>query len=376
MNLCTLDSIFDRSKFERLVSAGFLVDIDNMEKYAEGHVKSAKPSPKFWSGKRVFVSGAAGMVGSTIIDILVGMGAEVHGAVKRHGLPSYPYLQSSLQEGKLKLAEVDLRDYSRVAGLIKEIEPHVIFHQAAESFVPTSIQQPSHVVENNCVSTVNLLEAATKDDKNLEGLQLACSSEQYGFIKSIEELPVKETNELRPTSTYAATKVFTEYLAKSYFYSYRTPTVITRTFNQEGPRRGPQFFTARIAIQVNDCLKEKAKQMVMGNPNSVRDFTHVHDSAAAQVIAVEKCNRGEAYNICSGKGITTGDYAKLALRTFSLEGKVPIMIDKSLLRPYERGEALIDGFIGNNAKFSEKTGWKPVKGILDIIRDGVAHYSA
>jgi len=374
MNLSTLDSIFDRSKFEPLVSAGFLMDIDNLEKLSS-HVKSARPDPKYWAGKRVFVSGAAGMVGSTIIDLLVGMGAEVHGAVKRHGLPSYPYLQSSLDEGKLKLAEVDLRDYSRVAGLIKEIEPHAIFHQAAESFVPTSIQQPSHVVENNCVSTVNLLEAATKDDKNLEGLQLACSSEQYGFIKSTDELPVKETNELRPTSTYAATKVFTEYLAKSYFYSYRTPTVITRTFNQEGPRRGPQFFTARIAIQVNACLKGKSKQLVMGNPNSVRDFTHVHDSAAAQIMAVEKCNRGEAYNICSGRGITTGDYARLALRTFNL-GDVPIMVDKSLLRPYERGEALIDGFIGNNSKFSEKTGWKPVKGILDIIRDGVAHYSA
>ena len=89
--------------------------------------------------------------------------------------------------------------YNRVASLIKEIGPEFIFHQASESFVPTSITQPSHVVENNCVSTVNLLEAATKEDKGIKGIQLACSSEQYGFVKDINELPVKETNELRPT---------------------------------------------------------------------------------------------------------------------------------------------------------------------------------
>jgi GDP-4-dehydro-6-deoxy-D-mannose reductase len=222
------------------------------------------------------------------------------------------------------------------------------------------------------VSTTNLLEAATKEDKSIKGIQLACSSEQYGFVKDISELPVKETNELRPTSTYAATKVFTEFIGKSFFYSYGTPTVITRTFNQEGPRRGPQFFTARIGTQVKDVLSGKSDNIVMGNPNSVRDFTHIHDSVRAQILAVERCERGQAYNICSGKGITTGDYAKLATKVWNI--KVPILVDKKLLRPYERDEALFDGFIGDNQKFSEKTGWKPTQSVVDIIKDGVRFY--
>ncbi len=369
-----IEDVFTKDKFKSLIDSGHLIDIDRLDAY-EKSIKSNKsmaPKPEFWKGRRVLVTGSAGMVGSTIIDILIGIGADVSGTVKRHAVANYPNLQHNVDKGTLRLHEVDLTDYNRVASLIKEIEPEFIFHQAAESFVPTSITQPSHVVENNCVSTVTLLEAATKEDKSIKGIQLACSSEQYGFVKDVSELPVKETNELRPTSTYASTKVFTEYIGKSYFFTYHTPTVITRTFNQEGPRRGPQFFTARIGMQVKDVLAGKSEKIVMGNPNSVRDFTHIYDSAKAQILAVEKCGRGQAYNICSGKGITTGDYARLAAKIWGI--KAPIMVDKSLLRPYERGEALFDGFIGDNTKFTEKTGWKPTLSVMDIIKDGVRFY--
>ena len=331
-DLLRIENVFTKGKFKSLIDSGHLIDIEHLEAY-EKRVKSNKsavPKPDFWKGRKVLVTGSAGMVGSTIIDILIGIGADVSGTVKRHAVANYPNLQHNVDKGNLRLHEVDLTDYNRVASLIKEIEPEFIFHQAAESFVPTSITQPSHVVENNCVSTVTLLEAATKEDKSIKGIQLACSSEQYGFVKDVSELPVKETNELRPTSTYASTKVFTEYIGKSYFFTYHTPTVITRTFNQEGPRRGPQFFTARIGMQVKDVLSGKSDKIVMGNPNSVRDFMHIYDSSKAQILAAEKCGRGQAYNICSGKGITMGDYALLAAKVWGI--KAPILVDKSLLR--------------------------------------------
>lgn len=372
------ENSFDAEKFRELVARGFLIDTENMGEY-EKSIKanqSARPSETYWEGKRVLVTGASGMVGSTMIDSLIALGAEVYGTIKRHAVAQHPNIEHNIETGKLRTFEADLRDYGRIASIIKEVDPHAISHQAAESFVPTSIQQPGHVVENNCVSTVNLLEAVAKEGKSLEGIQVACSSEQYGFIRNIEELPVREENELRPTSTYAATKVFTEYVAKSYFYTYHTPTVITRTFNQEGPRRGPQFFTSRVATQIGKILEGKADKLVLGNPNSVRDFTHIHDSAAAQLLAIEKCDRGKAYNVCSGKGITTGHYAMLALRTFGLDGRVPLLIDKNLLRPYEKGDALFDGFIGSYAKLTEKTGWRPTKTVVDIIKDGTKHQSA
>jgi GDP-4-dehydro-6-deoxy-D-mannose reductase len=374
MDLIPIEDVFTKEKFTPLIKSEHLIDIEHLDAY-EKRIKankSAAPKSAFWKEKRVLVTGSAGMVGSTLIDVLMGLGAEVAGTVKRHALPTYPNIQHNVEGGKLRIYEVDMTDYNRVASLLKEFQPHYIFHQAAESFVPTSLQQPSHVVENNCVSTTNLLEAATKEDKSVEGIQLACSSEQYGFVKDIKELPVKETNELRPTSTYASTKVFTEYIGKSFYYTYKTPAVITRTFNQEGPRRGPQFFTARIGMQVKDVLSGKSDKIVMGNPNSVRDFTHIYDSAKAQILAAQLCDKGQAYNICSGKGITTGDYAKLAAKVWKI--KAPILVDKKLLRPYERGEALFDGFIGDNRKFVEKTGWNPTLSVSDIIRDSVEFY--
>ena len=372
MDLLPFEEIFNEERFKELKEKKFLIDINKTADYEKGisQKKSASPDEKYWKDKRVIITGASGMVGSTIIDRLVELGAEVHGTIKRHAVMHHPNIEHNIETGKLNVFEVDLRDYGRVASIVKEIQPHVIFHQAAESFVPTSLQQPSHVTENNCVSTVNVLEAAAKEAKEIEGVQVACSSEQYGLVKSIDELPVKETNELRPTSTYAATKVFTEYIAKSYHYMYKLPTVITRTFNQEGPRRGEQFFTGRIAGKIANCLDQGAKEIIMGNPNSVRDFTHIYDSSRAQMLAVEKCNRGEAYNICSGKGILMGDYVKLAIKTHGLEG-VGIKINKKFLRAYERGEALMDGFIGDNGKIVEKTGWSPTKSVVDIIRDSV-----
>ncbi len=373
VELLQFEEVFTPQKFDGLRESGHLIDIRGIDEYQKtiSENKSAVPDENYWKDKRVLITGSAGMVGSILADTLIQLGADVYGTVKRHAVNYYPNIQKSIESGKLQIVEIDLRDYGGVVGTMNEIEPHVIFHQAAESFVPTSIKQPSNVVENNCVSTVNILEAATKSDKSLEGIQLACSSEEYGFVKSMDELPVKETNELRPTSTYAATKVFTEKIAKSYYYMYKTPTVITRTFNQEGPRRGPQFFTARIASQLAGCLDGKMDRIIMGNPNSIRDFTHADDSVKAQMMAVEKCNRGEPYNICSGKGITTGDYLKLGMGLTGLEGKTKVYIDKRFLRPYERGEALMDGFIGDNSKFVERSGWRPTKSVIDIINDGV-----
>jgi GDP-4-dehydro-6-deoxy-D-mannose reductase len=365
--LVPFEKVYNGKQFEMLKQAGIMIDIDN---YVDHTNTSTKPTSSFWRGKPVLITGADGMVGSTMIDILVGLDAIVYGTVKRHGVQHHPYIQPHLDSGKLEIFEVDLTDYGRTVEIIRKVKPIAISHQAAESFVPSSLQQPSFVVGNNCVSTTNVLEAATRECIGLEGVQLACSSEQYGLVKSVSELPIAEDSELRPTSTYAVTKVFSDYLARAYSYMYKTPTIITRCFNQEGPRRGKHFFTARIATQIENILAGKVDKLVMGNPNSVRDFTHVHDTAAGQLIAIERCEKGTPYNVCSSIGMSCGDYAKLALSVHGLSD-VPIYIDTSLLRAYEKGEHLFDGFIGDNRKFVTRTGWNPTKTIKDIMIDGV-----
>ncbi len=361
-------------KFAELKRRKLLIDIDNMENYlSEFPKKSANHDPSFWEGKRVIVTGASGTVGSSIIRYLVKLNANICGVVRTHSVLMHKNIQKFIEANKIKTYEADLKDSNRVSNLIKDFQPHVIFHQAAESSPPTSVDQPAYVTENNCLSTVNVLEAVSKYAKEIEAVQLACSSEQYGFVKNVEELPVKETNELRPTSPYAATKVFTEYIGKSYYFMYKLPVKITRTFNQEGLHRPRHFFTGNVSSQIAECLKGTNNKIVIGNPNSVRDMTHILDSSVEQVLAVEKCNNGEAYNICSGNGIITGDFVKLAARTFGLSN-IKIYVDDKRLRPYEKNEVLFDGFVGDNKKFIEKTKWHPERSIIDIIKDGVNFY--
>lgn len=377
MALIEMEKISSREeKFAELKRKKLLIDIDNMKDYlSRFSKKSTKPNPSFWEGKRVIVTGASGTVGSSIIKHLINFNVDMCGVVRTHSVLMHKNIQPLIKEGKLKIYEADLKDSNRVSNLIKDFQPHVIFHQAAESSPPTSVDQPAYVTENNCLSTVNILEAVSKNAKEIEAVQLACSSEQYGFTKSIDELPVKETNELRPTSPYAATKVFTEYIGKSYYYMYKIPVKITRTFNQEGLHRPRHFFTGNVSSQIAECLMGSTDKMIIGNPNAVRDMTHVLDSSAAQILAAEKCSSGEAYNICSGIGIITGDFAKLAARTFGLSN-IKIYVDEKRLRPYERNEVLFDGFIGDNSKFCGKTGWLPERSVIDIINDGVNFYKA
>lgn len=375
---------YESKIIKELKEKGYVLDVDNdeqikryQEKFRDQKVEINK---KFWKERKVLITGIAGFVGSSLAYKLVELNAEVYGIVRRHAIPEYPNIQELVDKNKIIIYESDLVDSGHLDNIIREIQPEIVFHEAAESFVPTSINAPAYVTHNNCVSTVNVLEALRKFAQHLNGIYLACSSEEYGFVADINEIPVKETNELRPTSLYASTKVFTENVGKSYYYSYKLPTLPIRCFNQEGvfnvekgPARGQRFFTSVVTRQVAKVLLGETDKIIIGNPYSIRDFSHIIDTVNAHLLSIEKANRGEPYNVCSGIGIKTGDFARLALKLYNLED-IPIMIDEKRLRPYERNLGIFDGFIGDNTKFAQKTGWKPTKSVIDIIKDSVEYW--
>lgn len=364
----------ERNIYQQLKERGLLVDIDNIGpmilKVKER--KSTSPDPLFWRDKRVFITGTAGFAGSHFAEKALELGAQVYGIVRRHAVPMHQNI-ANIRE-KIVLVEGDLMEQRRVEEVIKEFSPHIICHYASESFILTSLSEPSRVMSNNACSTINILEAARKHDEELEAIQVACSSEQYGYIKDINEFPIKESNPFRPCTVYAVSKIATEYLAQTYNMICGLPTIITRAFNHEGPRRGLQFFTSVIARQIAKYLVNGQNIIYMENPNSFRDFTHIYDMVNAYMLAIERANRGEPYNICSGYGIMNGDYAKLALRTYSIEGKVKVYVDTNKFRPYEGRRPFLDGFIGDYSKFSGVTGWNPKLTLVDIIRDSVEYF--
>ncbi|MEJ2251947.1 MAG: GDP-mannose 4,6-dehydratase, partial [Candidatus Lokiarchaeota archaeon] len=257
----------------------------------------------------------------------------------------------------------------RILGLFEDIKPNAIFHLAAESFVPTSFREPVRVAQNNIEGTLNVFEAARRIDDELESIQVACSSEQYGLVDP-EEVPVVENikkNPFRPRSVYAITKVATEQIAWLYHDSYGVPSIITRGFNHEGPRRGIQFVTSVVHRQIVEILKGIRNKIVVGNPNAIRDFTHVKDTVNAYILVSEKKKYGEPYNVCSGKGISVADYVRLSKKIFKIDNDV--FIDPSRLRPSE-----VPLLIGKNEKIRREIGWNPTKSILDIIKDGVSYF--
>jgi len=352
-----------------LEKQGFIIKPEKIEDYLTDfkNQKTTLPNKNYWKDKRVLITGISGFAGSHLAEQLLDIGSEVHGTIRRHAVPMHENIEHL--RGKIHLHEADITSAERILEVFEEIEPNAVFHLAAESFVPTSFREPVRVSHNNIVGTLKIFEAARRFDEGLESVQVACSSEQYGLVDP-NEVPVEEDlkkNPFRPRSVYGITKCATEQIAWLYHNSYGVPSIITRGFNHEGPRRGIQFVTSVVHRQIVEILKKQINKIVIGNPNAIRDFTHVKDTVNAYILVSEKKKYGEPYNVCSGKGITIADYVKLAIKIFDLD--VQVFVDPTRMRPSE-----VPLLIGRNDKIINETGWRPTRSVVDIIKEGVAYF--
>ena len=299
------------------------------------------------AAKKAFITGIAGFVGSHLAELLLAEGYEVYGLIRPR--TKTDYIESIIS--KLHLEDADIMDTHSLYTTIARIKPDYIFHLAAQSFVPTSWVSPSVTLEVNIVGSANLFEAVRQVGID-PVIQIACSSEEYGMVLP-NEVPIKETNPLRPLSPYAVSKLAMDYLGYQYYESYKIRIVRTRGFNHTGPRRGETFAESTFAKQI--ALIEKGKQepvIHVGNLDASRDYTDVRDMVKGYLLSVEKCDPGDVYNICTGKDIKIGDMLKLLL-SFS-KVNVEVKPDPARMRPSD-----VKVLLGDNSKFVAKTGWKP-----------------
>ncbi len=318
---------------------------------------------------RILITGISGFVGSHLAEYCLKQGDKVYGTILSHHLgDEVKHLKGIL--GQLTLRECNLMNRSAVFKVLNEVKPDIIFHLAAHSFVPFSWKEPQEALQNNIISELNIFD--TIRDLHLEDktvIQIACSSEEYGFVKP-EECPIRETNELRPMSPYAVSKIGQEYLAKQYNYSYELKTVITRAFNHEGPRRGIDFVTSAFASQIADIEKTGMGGVInVGNLDSVRDFTDVRDMVRAYYLAVtsDKIKYGEPYNICSGKGHKIKEVLDILL---DLTGaNIVINQDKEKMRPSD-----VPLLLGDCSKFRKAIGWKSEIGFEEMLLDIIEYW--
>lgn len=297
--------------------------------------------------RKALITGIAGFVGSHLAELLLERGYEVYGLCRPR--TKRDHIESIIN--KLHLEDADLLDTHSLYTTLSRIKPDYIFHLAAQSFVPTSWVSPSVTLEVNIVGSANLFEAARQAGID-PAIQIACSSEEYGLVYE-NELPIKETNPLRPLSPYAVSKVAMDYLGYQYHQSYKVRIIRTRGFNHTGPRRGETFAESNFAKQI--ALIEKGKQepvIRVGNLEAKRDYSDVRDMVGAYLLSVEKCDPGDVYNIAVGRAIRIGDMLHLLL-SYS-KANVTVKEDPARMRPSD-----VPVLIGDNTKFVGKTGWKP-----------------
>src|SRR3989338_1942421 len=218
------------------------------------------------------------------------------------------------------LAELLLKQGHEVYRMLKVAEPEYIFHLAAQSFVPTSWRIPAQTMHTNAVGQINLFEAVR--DVGLDPrIQIACSSEEYGLVYP-HEIPIKETNPLRPLSPYGVSKAAQDLLGYQYYQSYGMKIIRTRGFNHTGGRRGDVFVTSNFAKQIAEIEAGLRKPVIfVGDLSSRRDFTDVRDMVKGYLLACQKGKAGEAYNLCSGKSYPMREVLDILLSFSSIKPK-------------------------------------------------------
>ena len=310
---------------------------------------------------RVLITGITGFAGSHLAEYILANhpDAEVFGIVRwRSRMDNIVPIRD-----KVRLIEADIKDQVSLRAALAESKPDRIFHLAAQSFVPTSWTCPAETFAINAIGEINLFEAIRALDLKPR-IQIAGSSEEYGQVFS-DEIPMKETNPLRPLSPYAVSKVAQDLLAFQYYKSYGLRTVRTRGFNHTGPRRGDVFVTSSFAKQIAEIEKKKRPPVIyVGNLEAKRDFTDVRDMVRAYWLALERGVEGEVYNIGRGQAFAMKEVLDL-LMSLS-RARMEVQVDPARLRPSD-----VPVLLADSSKFMGLTGWRPMipfkQTILDLL---------
>jgi len=315
--------------------------------------------------RRVLVTGVTGFAGSHLVDYLLERGdCEIVGIQRgRSRTENIEHFRD-----RIRLLECDLRDAASTRDTLEQVRPDWIFHLAAQSFVPTSWIAPTESLTTNVIGQVNLFEAVRRIGLKCR-IQIACSSEEYGLVHP-DEVPIKETNPLRPLSPYAVSKVAQDLLGYQYWMSWKVDCVRTRGFNHEGPRRGPVFVASDFAKQIADIEQgRKPPVLSVGNLEAQRDFTDVRDIVRGYWLALEKGEAGEVYNLCSGRAWSIRQVLDLLLGM--TQAKIEVRQDPARLRPSD-----VPILLGDHTKFVKATGWKPTIPFEQTLRDMLEHWRA
>ncbi len=320
--------------------------------------------------KKALITGVAGFAGGFLAQhLLSGENFEVVGTYLSDDQLKFA---ESIKD-KVELKKLDLLDAQATSALVKETKPDYVFHLAALTSPSESFGNPSLTITNNVAAQVNLLEAIRESAVDATTL-IVSSADVYGLVDK-KDLPIDEDTPLRPVSPYAVSKLAQDFLGLQYFLSYGLKIIRVRPFNHIGPRQSARFVVPSFAKQIAEIEKavpagRQGKQenvISVGNLSSKRDFTDVRDMMRAYLLALDKGQPGEVYNIGSGRSYQIQEILDILL-SFSSE-KITVEIDKNKFRPKDEPELVCD-----QSKFAQTTGWQPEINIKKTLKDTLDYW--
>jgi nucleoside-diphosphate-sugar epimerase len=311
--------------------------------------------------QRIFVTGAAGFIGSHLVEALIAGGHEVTALVHYNSAGNTGHLRqlSPASFARIRLVFGDVCDPEQ---MLHAVEGHdVIIHAAALIGIPYSYVAPRSYLRTNTEAAMNLLEAGKVH--GVRRFVYVSTSEVYGSAKSV---PIRETHPLQAQSPYSASKIAAEALVEAWHRNFGVPAIIIRPFNTYGPRQSQRAIIPTIIGQAlaGEVLK-------LGALFPIRDFCYVTDTAAGLVAAAFDKDGGLGpYNLGTGAGVSIGDLVATIGRLLGRD--LTVVEDPARLRPPE-GE--VDRLISDNSAWRAVSGWKPLAGLEEGLRRTIAAFS-
>lgn len=306
--------------------------------------------------RTALITGITGQDGSYLAELLLSKGYKVFGMVRRSSSEKVERIQHL--GSQITLLQGDLHDQSSLVSCIKDSQPDEVYNLAAQSFVPTSWNQPILTGDITGLGVTRMLEAirAVKPDARF---YQASSSEMFGKVR---ETPQSESTPFYPRSPYGVAKTYGHFITVNYRESYNLFACSGILFNHESPRRGFEFVTRRITNGVARIKCGLEKELLLGNLDAKRDWGFAGDYVEAMWLMLQQ-HTADDYVIATGETHTVREFVETAFEHVGLDWNKFVKIDKSLLRPAE-----VDLLVGDASKAKKMLHWTPKVTFKELVR--------
>jgi GDPmannose 4,6-dehydratase len=306
---------------------------------------------------QALITGFTGQDGSYLAELLLSKGYKVYGLVRRTSILSDERVRHLLSD--VEIVDADLLDEHSLIQAIRYTKPDEIYNLAAQSFVPTSFNQPVLTGEYTALGVTRMLEAIRTIDQPIRFYQ-ASSSEMFG---KVHEVPQRETTPFHPRSPYGVAKVYGHWITVNYRESYHLFACSGILFNHESPRRGPEFSTRKISRAVARIKLGLQKELVLGNLDAKRDWGYAGDYVEAMWLMLQQ-DQADDYVVATGETHSVREYVELAFAHIGIDDWQPyVRQDPAFFRPAE-----VDLLVGDATKARTVLGWQPRVTFPDLVR--------